>query len=56
MPRSKPKRFHKNRNIHVARRKRKNRNYTNGNFRNRKKRDKEGKVIKDEQTRIEKSI
>ena len=56
MPRCKPKRFHKNRKIRVARRKKKIRDRVAGNPRNRKKRDKEGKVIKNEQTRTEESI
>lgn len=48
MPRCKPKRFHKNRSVRVARRKKKKINLITGNPRNRRKRDKEGNVIKDE--------
>lgn len=48
MPRCKPKRFHRNRKFQVARRKKKRLNLITGNPRNRRKRDKEGKVIKDE--------
>lgn len=48
MPRCKPKRFHRNRKFQVARRKRKRDNLITGNPRNRRKREKKKKEIKNE--------
>lgn len=48
MPRCKPKRFHRNRSVRVARRKKKRRELINGTSRHREKRPKDKGKIKDE--------